>query len=84
MKLVLFGARGKVGRVLGPALEAAGHEVRGINRGERADVADADAAIDFTRPDAVLANVRACVESGVPCIVGTTGGRPAVHRRRRP
>ena len=32
-----------------------------------------DAAIDFTRPDAVRANVERCVAAGVPCVVGTTG-----------
>ena len=66
MKLVLFGARGKVGAVLGPALEAAGHELV-------AEPRDADAAIDFTRPDAVEANVRSCLEAGTPCVIGTTG-----------
>jgi len=32
-----------------------------------------DAAVDFSRPDAVLGNVRAALEGGVPCVVGTTG-----------
>ncbi len=48
MKLALFGHRGKVGSVLAPALEAAGCEVRGIGRGEEADLAGLDAAVDFT------------------------------------
>jgi 4-hydroxy-tetrahydrodipicolinate reductase len=29
--------------------------------------------VDFTRPDAVAANVRAAVAAGVPSVVGTTG-----------
>ena len=29
--------------------------------------------VDFTRPDAALANVRAAVDAGVPSVVGTTG-----------
>ena len=29
--------------------------------------------VDFTAPDAVVANVRAALEQGVPCVVGTTG-----------
>jgi 4-hydroxy-tetrahydrodipicolinate reductase len=29
--------------------------------------------IDFTRPDAVAGNVRAAVDAGVACVVGTTG-----------
>jgi len=73
MRIVLFGARGKVGSVLEPALLEAGHEVQGVGAGEKASLDDADAAVDFTRPDAVRANVEACLEAGVPCIVGTTG-----------
>ncbi len=73
MKLALLGRRGKVGSVLGPALEAAGHEVRGIGRGDPVEVAGLDAAIDFTAPDAAGENVRACLEQGVPCVLGTSG-----------
>ena len=29
--------------------------------------------VDFTRPDSVVGNVRAALEGGVPCVVGTTG-----------
>jgi 4-hydroxy-tetrahydrodipicolinate reductase len=32
-----------------------------------------EVAIDFTRPDAVTANVEACLDGGVPCVVGTSG-----------
>ncbi|MGH2723241.1 MAG: 4-hydroxy-tetrahydrodipicolinate reductase [Actinomycetota bacterium] len=35
--------------------------------------AGAQVAVDFTRPDAVLSNVRAAVERGVHVVVGTTG-----------
>ena len=73
MKLALLGHRGKVGRVLAPALDSAGHEVRGIGHGDPVDVQGLDAAIDFTTPDAGAENVRACLEQGVPCVVGTTG-----------
>jgi len=73
VKLALLGDRGKVGRVLGPALEAAGHDVRGIGRGEAIEVEGLDAAIDFTTPEVGEGNVRACLEQGVHCIVGTTG-----------
>jgi 4-hydroxy-tetrahydrodipicolinate reductase len=66
MKVLLLGRKGKVGSVLGPALEEAGHELVGSADG-------ADAAVDFTRPDAVEDNVRACLEAGVPCVIGTTG-----------
>ena len=33
--------------------------------------------VDFTAPDAVEANVRAALEGGVPCVVGTSGWNPA-------
>src|SRR5207302_1337313 len=69
----LLGHRGKVGRALGPALESAGHDVRGMGRNDAVEVQGLDAAIDFTTPDAGADNVRACLEQGVHCIVGTTG-----------
>jgi 4-hydroxy-tetrahydrodipicolinate reductase len=65
VKVVLFGRRGKVGRVLGPALEEAGHALVELEHGE--------AAVDFTRPDAVVENVRRCLDARVPCVIGTTG-----------
>ena len=55
-----------MGSVLGPALEAAGHELVD-------DLAGADAMVDFTGPDAVVANVAAAIDAGVPSVVGTTG-----------
>ena len=66
MKILLLGRYGKVGSVLGPALVQAGHELVESS-------GDADAAVDFTRPDAVEGNVRMCLEEGVPCVVGTSG-----------
>jgi 4-hydroxy-tetrahydrodipicolinate reductase len=65
VKILLLGHRGKVGRVLGPALEEAGHEL--------VELGEADAAVDFTRPEAVAENVRRCVAGRVPCVIGTTG-----------
>lgn len=73
MRVALFGHQGKVGSVLAPALEAAGHEVHGIGRGEEADLSGVDAAVDFTQPDAAAGNVRAALELGVPAVVGTSG-----------
>ena len=66
MKVLLFGRRGKVGSVLGPALEGAGHELVETT-------GEADAAVDFTRPEAVEDNVRVALEDGVPVVIGTTG-----------
>jgi len=65
MKITLNGRGGKVGLVLAPALEKAGHEL--------VDLDAAEAVIDFTSPDAVEANVRAALEHGIPSVIGTTG-----------
>jgi 4-hydroxy-tetrahydrodipicolinate reductase len=70
MRIAFFGVHGKVGRVVAPALESGGHEV--------VDARDAgpktcDAAVDFTRPDAVSDNVELCLAAGVPVVIGTTG-----------
>ena len=73
MKVVLFGHRGKVGHVLAPALAAAGHEVVGLGPDDDRRLDGAGAAVDFTRPDAVIGNVGEAVAAGVPCIVGTSG-----------
>jgi 4-hydroxy-tetrahydrodipicolinate reductase len=73
MRVLLFGARGKVGMVLGPRLAEAGHEVTDVERGEDPRYEDQEVAIDFTRPDTVRANVEGCLDAGLACIVGTTG-----------
>ena len=65
MKVALNGRGGKVGRVLGPSLEAAGHEL--------VELGAAEAMVDFTVPEAVEPNVRAAGERGLPSVVGTTG-----------
>ena len=69
MRVALNGRGGKVGSVLAPALEAAGHELVELN--------DAEAMVDFTAPEAVVGNVRSALERGIPCVVGTTGWDPA-------
>ncbi len=70
MRVALYGSAGKVGAVLGPALTASGHEVVD---GRSAGPEGCDAAIDFTRPDAVAANVNGCLAAGVPVVIGTSG-----------
>jgi 4-hydroxy-tetrahydrodipicolinate reductase len=68
VNIALFGRGGKVGSVLGPALEAAGHEL--------VELGDAEALVDFTAPEAVEANVRSGLEQGIPAVVGTSGWDP--------
>jgi 4-hydroxy-tetrahydrodipicolinate reductase len=76
VKVAFFGAEGKAGSAVVRGLEAAGHEVRGIELGDDPDVSGCDAAVDFTTPEAAPANVRAALEQGVSCVVGTTGWEP--------
>jgi 4-hydroxy-tetrahydrodipicolinate reductase len=67
MRVCVFGAGGKVGSVLVPALRDAGHDV------VDSEPAGCDAAVDFTRPDAVVANVGRALEARAPVVIGTTG-----------
>jgi 4-hydroxy-tetrahydrodipicolinate reductase len=65
VKVKLFGAGGKVGSVLAPALRDAGHEL--------VELGEAAAMVDFTAPDVVVGNIERALDAGVPCIVGTSG-----------
>jgi 4-hydroxy-tetrahydrodipicolinate reductase len=73
VNVLLNGRRGRVGSVLGPGLEAAGHTLVDTLEG-------ADAMVDFTRPDAVAGNVSAAVAARVPSVIGTTGWDPDAFR----
>jgi 4-hydroxy-tetrahydrodipicolinate reductase len=74
MKLAIVGY-GKMGRLI--AQLAPEYDFTILTRIERGDdlgrVEGADVAIEFTRPDAVAANVERIVANGVPVVVGTTG-----------
>jgi 4-hydroxy-tetrahydrodipicolinate reductase len=65
VRVLLNGRGGRVGSVLAPALEEAGHEL--------VELDGAEAMVDFTAPEAVLDNVKEALAAGVPCVVGTTG-----------
>lgn len=66
MNVLFNGRSGKVGTAVVPLLEEAGHTL--VDSLDTAQV-----MIDFTRPDAVAANIRAAIAAGVPCVVGTSG-----------
>lgn len=78
MKIALIGY-GKMGKAIEAIAQSRGHEVvlriGSANRNELSGVVlpTADAAIEFTHPDAALDNVLACLDAGVPVICGTTG-----------
>jgi 4-hydroxy-tetrahydrodipicolinate reductase len=91
IRVGLFGADGKMGRLVGAAIHddpdldlvaavdpsSAGRMIQaGLETVAGPDAlvqAGAEVAVDFTRPDAVMENVRFCVEHGVHVVVGTTG-----------
>lgn len=61
-----------MGREVESVLLERGHEPVGIGRGESFP-ADCPVGIDFTRPEAVLPNVRAAMAASARYVVGTTG-----------
>jgi 4-hydroxy-tetrahydrodipicolinate reductase len=65
VRVKLFGAGGRVGSVVGPALVEAGHELVALD--------EAEAMVDFTAPEAVVGNITQALEAGVACVVGTSG-----------
>lgn len=74
MKIALYGY-GKMGKAIEAAAQARGHEVtlRVGSANAGTPPTGADVAIEFSRPDQALANMRLCLEHGVPVVVGTTG-----------
>lgn len=70
---------GKMGREIERILTERGHEVALIVDADNASELDAahlagiDAALEFTTPATAYANIRTCLESGVPVVSGTTG-----------
>ena len=56
------------------ALEA-GHQVvlTVQNTPSVSDLRGADVAVEFTRPEAAVSNLKTCFEAGVPVVSGTTG-----------
>ena len=80
MNLLILG-RGKTGSLVAEVARARGHAVTVLGRSDnpgasaltQTTVAGNDAILDFTAPDAVVDNVRACFEWGGRVVVGTTG-----------
>lgn len=77
MKVCLIGY-GKMGRAIERVLTARHHEVCGRVSSNNRDqlpacLAEADIAIEFTRPDSAVEHLGACLRAGVPVVCGTTG-----------
>jgi len=76
VRVAVLGAAGRMGTVICAAVEAASDLdlVARVGSGDPLDpVAHADVAIDVTRPDAVLPNLRWCIDHRVHVVVGTSG-----------
>ena len=80
MRILVLG-QGKTGKLVAEVAAERGHDVRGLDVPENADaraltpefLAGFDVAIDFTTPEAVVQNMRACLAAGAKIVVATTG-----------
>ncbi|HET9088416.1 MAG TPA: dihydrodipicolinate reductase C-terminal domain-containing protein [Acidobacteriaceae bacterium] len=78
---MLILGRGKTGRVVAEIARERGHSVQVLDARENQDagsltppsLASFEVILDFTTPEAVLPNLRACLATGARVVVGTTG-----------
>jgi 4-hydroxy-tetrahydrodipicolinate reductase len=90
MRIAIVG-NGKMGRAVAALAQERGHAVRVIGREEnvgggalsRDRLAGVDVAIEFTRPDAAVANLERLIEAGLPTVTGTTGWSAELPRIER-
>jgi 4-hydroxy-tetrahydrodipicolinate reductase len=76
IRVGVLGARGRMGAEVCRAVEAADdmHLVAAVDVGDdREPLRDAEVAVDFTNPGAVMGNLEWCIGSGLHVVVGTTG-----------
>jgi 4-hydroxy-tetrahydrodipicolinate reductase len=80
MRVLVLG-QGKTGKLVAEIAAERGHGVHVLDAKENANasaltppfVAGFDVVIDFTSPEAVVQNMRACLATGAKMVVGTTG-----------
>lgn len=80
MRMLVLG-HGKTGKLVADVAAERGHGVHVLDAKENLRgsaltapfIAGFDVVIDFTTPDAVLGNLRACLAVGAKVVVGTTG-----------
>lgn len=80
MRVLVLG-HGKTGKLVSEVAAEHGHSVHVLDAKENKDAAALtapfvtgfDAVIDFTTPEAVLPNMRACLANGARMVIGTTG-----------
>ncbi len=78
IRVGILGSQGKVGRAICAAVEGVAdiELVAQVGRGGSLDAfveSAAQVVIDFTHPDAVMANLKGLVDRGIHAVVGTTG-----------
>lgn len=74
MKLALLGY-GKMGKTIEAIAVANGHEIvykKGSDF-EDGNLTEAEAAIEFSVPEAAVSNIKKCLENNIPVVSGTTG-----------
>ena len=80
MRILVLG-HGKTGKLVAEVAAEHGHSVHVLDAKENKDgaaltapfVAGFDTVIDFTTPEAVVSNMRACLANGAKMVIGTTG-----------
>ncbi len=80
MRILILG-HGKTGKMVAEIAHERGHGVHVLDARENRDaaaltapfVAGFDVIIDFTTPEAVVQNMRACLATGAKMVIGTTG-----------
>ena len=87
MRIAIVG-NGKMGRAVAELARERGHQVQVIGREENAAGAlerltGMDVAVEFTRPDAVIANLERLIQAGIPTVTGTTSWTAELPRVER-
>jgi 4-hydroxy-tetrahydrodipicolinate reductase len=77
LKIALIGY-GKMGKMIEQIAIGRGHEVvcklsHESNAKEWKAISKADVAIEFTKPDSAIENIKKCFALNIPVVVGTTG-----------
>ena len=76
MRVAVFGVNGRMGGEVCRAVTTS-HDldlVAGLDIGDnRNDARRAQVVVDFTHPDAVMDNVKWCIDNGLHMVIGTTG-----------
>ena len=80
MRILILG-HGKTGKLVADVAHERGHGVHVLDAKENHNamaltppfVAGFDVVIDFTTPEAVIQNMRACLATGAKMVIGTTG-----------